>query len=147
MRYYTIKYTDSLPPAFGGEANGPMIRIRPKHRNDVGLLEHEKFHVREWWAWFLVMALLSLGVSLAVGPMIGLPLLLWAPLAHDAAYQRVRRYRQWSEVKAYRIQLGMGRYVSPDFAVAALAEKYDLRLSRERARQLLGLSSMSNTDV
>ena len=139
MNYYKLQYTDSMPAAFGGQTRGPVIKIRPKYKGDAGLLEHEKFHVREWWAWSCAVALAAIAVALALGPMIGLPFLLWAPLAHQAVYRWSRRYRLWSEVRAYRIQLRQyGPSTSAEFAVRALADKYDLGISREEARRLLG---------
>ena len=44
MRYFILLYTDELPDKFGGQASGPLIKIRPKYAGDVGLLEHEKTH-------------------------------------------------------------------------------------------------------
>lgn len=42
-------YTDNLPAHAGGMTRGPFIFIRPKYKGDVGLLEHEKTHVAQWW--------------------------------------------------------------------------------------------------
>ena len=47
---YTVIYTTIGVP-MGGKSFGPLILIRPKYRDDRGLLEHEKVHVRQWWAW------------------------------------------------------------------------------------------------
>ena len=49
MKYYILIYTDNLPANVGGRANGPVIRIKNKYRDDKGILEHEKCHVRQWW--------------------------------------------------------------------------------------------------
>ena len=43
-----------IPERFAGYTVGPVILIRPSYRNDRGLLEHEKVHVRQFWQgeWF-----------------------------------------------------------------------------------------------
>lgn len=95
-----------------------------------------KTHVRQWYAalaiWLLLCALLSPVVSPVLWPVCGL-----APLVHPVLYKLVRPYRQWCEVQAYRKQIAVGGYLSNDFAVAALVEKYDFKLSAGKARALL----------
>jgi len=50
MKYYSLKYTDKMPHDWtGGYAKAWFIRIRPKYKDDRGLLEHEKTHVRQWF--------------------------------------------------------------------------------------------------
>lgn len=136
MKYYLIKYTEKVEGGFGGTAQGPLIKILPKYKGDTGLIEHEKTHVRQWYAalsiWLLLCALLSLVVSPVLWPLCGL-----APLVHPVLYKLVRPYRQWCEVQAYRKQIAVGGYLSNDFAVTALVEKYGLKLSADKARALL----------
>ena len=136
MKYYLIKLAESLPNGFGGTAQGPLIKLLPKYQHDVGLIEHEKTHVRQWYAvlgiGLLLCTLLALKVSPAFWIACGVP-----PFLHQLLYRFVRPYRHWSEVRAYRQQLAVGGYTSNDFAVTALAEKYDLGLSVDEARALL----------
>lgn len=136
MKYFFLKYTDDVPDEFGGQACGPLIKIRPKYVGDGGLLEHEKVHVRQWYAWLalglLIGTLLTLLVSPSLWALFGL-----APFLHSLLYKFVRPYRRWCEVQAYRKQLATGGYDSNDFAVAALVEKYDLNLSADKAKALL----------
>jgi hypothetical protein len=136
MKYYLIKYAEQLPNGFGGTAQGPLIKILPKYKKDVGLIEHEKTHVRQWYAvtalGILFFAMLTLFVSADLWPAFGL-----APCLHPLLYRFVRPYRRWSEVQAYRKQIATGGYNSHDFAVVALVEKYGLRLSVDEARTLL----------
>jgi len=94
--------TDALPAGRGGEARGPLIRIRPRYREDSGILAHEMTHVRQWWSGVLA------GIALAGLAALWCP---WWPLAfaigalsHPLAYLLSRRYRLWSEVQAYREQ-------------------------------------------
>lgn len=49
-----VFYTDRFFKLFGkswaaGMAFGPIIWIRPEHKHDIGLLEHEKVHVLQFW--------------------------------------------------------------------------------------------------
>lgn len=136
MKYYLVRYTDELAKGFGGLSQGPIIKLLSKYRDDVGLLEHEKMHVRQWYSvlaiGLLICTLLMLLVSPSLWPMYGAALFL-----HQMFYKCVRPYRRWCEVKAYRKQIEVGGYISNDFAVAAIVEKYDLGLSVDEARALL----------
>ena len=50
MRNYILLYTnDGVPEPHAGCARCFIIRIRPSHKDDRGLLEHEKVHVDQWW--------------------------------------------------------------------------------------------------
>lgn len=136
MNYYWLKYTDEVPEQFGGLASGPLIRIRPKYKGDAGLLEHEKMHVRQWYALTVLglvsAAALMLLVSPAFWPAVGA-----APSLHPLLYKCLRPYRCWCEVRAYRKQIATGGYTSNAFAVTALVEKYALGLSVDEARARL----------
>lgn len=46
MNYYWLKLVKDLPNGFGGTAQGPLIKILSKYKDDAGLIEHEKTHVR-----------------------------------------------------------------------------------------------------
>ena len=136
MKYYVIDFTEKLPSGFGGTTQGPIIKILPKYKDDAGLLEHEKTHVRQWYAvlaiGLLLCTLLTLVVSPALWPLYGL-----APFLHPLLYKFLRPYRRWCEVRAYRKQITVGGYIGNEFAVTALVEKYNLRLGADEARTLL----------
>lgn len=136
MNYFLIKYTKRLPNEFGGTTQGPFIRLLVKYKNDIGLIEHEKTHVRQWYTVLVVGLLLCtalmLLVTISIWPLIGL-----APVLHQFLYKFFRPYRRWCEVRAYRKQIKSGGYVNNDFAVIALVDKYDLRISTDEARELL----------
>ncbi|WP_307987774.1 hypothetical protein [uncultured Pseudomonas sp.] len=136
MKYYLIKSSKKLPNGFGGTAQGPLIKILPKYKDDIGLLEHEKTHVRQWYAVvgfaLLLSTLLTLFVSPALWPLYGL-----APVLHQSLYRFIRPYRRWCEVQAYRKQIESGGYASHDFAASALVEKYCLNLHINEAKALL----------
>jgi len=111
---YSLKYTDSIPDWQGGYARAWFIRIRPKYRDDIGILEHEKIHVKQFWRTFGLYGLL---------------------------YLCIKKYRLWSELKAYREQLkyppanGSDEY-RRDYA-RAIATNYGLDVSEEEAYRLL----------
>ena len=136
MKYYLIKYAKELPNGFGGTAQGPLIKILSKYKDDAGLLEHEKVHVRQWYAVLALVLLMSGLLALLVSPSLW-PLCGLALFGHQLLYKLVRPYRRWCEVQAYRKQLATGGYDSTDFAVTALVEKYDLSLSTNEAKALL----------
>lgn len=114
MKTALVVYTNRLIPArFAACAFGPLILIRPSHRWDRGLLEHERVHVAQFWR--------TLGL-------------------HGFAYRFSRRYRLTCEVEAYREQLRWDS--SPALAARLfarfLSEKYDLRISADQALAELG---------
>ena len=139
MKYYKLKYTDNIKDGFGGLASMWKIKILNKYKNDVGLLEHEKFHVRCWWyclaiTWALAVAMFFIGTH---GWWISF--LIAGPGVHSLLY-RNKYFRKLVEVRAYKIQLKKGSYSNADFAVRALTGKYKLGISETRAKKLLGLS-------
>lgn len=104
-------YTNRLiPQGSAGCARGPVIFIRPKYKDDKGLLEHEKVHRRQW------LRTLSL---------------------HSFLYLFVPEYRLASEVEAYKEQAK--HYTDdrlPRFA-RFIATKYDLNVTEEAVLLLL----------
>ena len=136
MLIFGIKYTENVIPGFAATTKGPFIKMLPIYKYDAGLLEHEKVHVRQWYALLaigvLISTLLTLLVSSSFLPLYGLSLFL-----HQSLYKFIRPYRRWCEVQAYRKQIAVGGYISNDFAVTTLVEKYDLNLSADEAQALL----------
>lgn len=130
-------YVSSLPPNFGGIAYGPIVLILEKHRHDAGLYAHERFHVKQWWAFFLLGALASL--ALHQSPYWYFPLILGGG-AHALLYLLSDKYKLWSEVQAYKIQLATN---PPDWSdctckyAGYIARHYKLDISAEDAYQLL----------
>jgi hypothetical protein len=49
MIHFTFYTNWFIPARFSGMTYGPFIFIRPSKREDVGLLEHEKVHVKQFW--------------------------------------------------------------------------------------------------
>ncbi len=108
-----IIYTDFMPDNFSGATNAMIVRIRPHHKDDQGLLEHELVHVRQSYRLFF--------------------------LIHAVLYLASKRYRLYSEVEAYRKQLWYSLnidYLRGQFA-GFIAEKYNLDITKEQALELL----------
>lgn len=106
-----IFYTNfSVPEQYAAYTRGPFIFIRPSHKDDLGLLEHEKTHVRQFWKMLIL---------------------------HPIMYKLSKNYRLKCEVEAYRNQL---RYYAKDntaLFAKYLCEKYDLNLTHDEAVRLL----------
>lgn len=102
---HLIIYTDLMPERFSGYTLGPIVLIRPRCRDDQGLLQHELVHVRQFWRTF---------------GLFGIPYWL----------SRTRRFEY--EVEAYREQL---KYSPGRQALFArhLARNYDLGITESQA--------------
>lgn len=122
-------YTENLPLNVGGCANGPVVRIRKKYRDDAGIHAHEYEHVEQWWTVSLIGVMLIGFITHKTGLPIALSLLGFS--AHSIAYGLLRRYRLWAEAKAYAVQVRHGCPIS--VAAERLALGYKLDITPEQA--------------
>lgn len=100
-----IIYTDKLVPADRAACTrGPVILIRPSYKGDLGLLEHERVHVRQWWR--------TCGL-------------------HSVMYAFSKKYRYQAEIEAYREQLKFSPEELLTFAVF-IYNKYGLNVKLEQ---------------
>lgn len=105
-----IVYSDFLMPSWmDGRCLGPIVQIRPSSRNDVGLVQHELVHQRQWKQ---------------------------NPILYPLRYWLSRRWRLRYELEAYREQLKHSPLDVDRFAYL-LAGKYRLNISQQRAKDLL----------
>ena len=132
-------YTDSLPPNVGGTAQGFLIKIRPKYKDDVGIHRHEYTHVKQWYkavaAWVAIIALLTVATYADLGYTLA-PLALAGIGLHGALYLFVRSYRLEAEAQAYAAQVKPDR--SDLDAMAArmvLNDHYRLGITQEQAKE------------
>ena len=115
MKWYSLKYTNDMDDDQGGYARAWLVRIRPKYKDDHGLLQHELFHVSQWWKTLGLHSLLNL-IS--------------------------KRYRLNSEVGAYKEQLKYEpaihnpAYYKSMFA-GYISTQYGLNITKEEAEKLL----------
>ena len=111
MMTCSVTYTDDMPEGFAGTAKFWFIKIRPEYKDDIGLFEHEKEHVRQFWMFSIF---------------------------HCLAYGRLKRYTLWCEVRAYRKQL---RYSPENLEKYGgfISTKYGLDITKDEASALLAL--------
>jgi len=113
---YSLSYTDAMPSEnVGGYAKAWFIRIRPRYKDDVGILEHEKIHVWQWWR--------TLGF-------------------HSLFYLLSKKYRLNAEVEAYKEQLKFAPATSnperyKDMYAGFIADNYGLDVSKGEVLKLL----------
>lgn len=108
-------YIDRFIPADSAACTrGPVIFIRSQYQSDFGLLAHEMEHRRQWMA--------TLGF-------------------HSLLYLLLKPYRQWAEVRAYRIQLSYPPASNQDTYrrkyAGFISHKYGLDISEDEAYALL----------
>jgi len=112
LRYYSLTYTDDMPEGWGGYAKLWFIYLRPKYKEDQGILEHEKCHVRSFY--------FTLGF-------------------HSFLYLCFKAYRLWSEVQAYKIQMKYRpiKESNKELFAKFISEDYGVRVTKEQAIKLL----------
>ena len=156
MRWPLTFFTDALPEGRAGVTQGPVIRIRPRYRNDEGLYRHEYAHVKQFFVmWAVLMAVnvplawlaagwwLPFASAAAVEPWtVAVTVVAWCSAGHPLLYLYSRRYRQYAEAAAYREQTrwpdGQGGQLSLDDAAARLAlPLYNLGITAEQAKAAL----------
>ncbi len=135
---HLLFFTDRVPDGFAGVTNGPVIQIRPTHRDDVGLLMHELEHVRQFW----LFGLFGVGVALALfwaalPPLQAAAAALAGMALHPVLYRLVPRYRLWAEVQAYVQQLAQPGRLTIELAAEFIATQYRLDVSYASALRLL----------
>ena len=123
---YRIEYTDELPSWVGGRCTFPVlpyfgmgtctIKIKYKYKDDLGLLNHEIEHARQYKNnWF-----------------------------HVVKYKFSKKYRFESELKAYKMQILTYQYKQISqckWIIDTLFSKYNLEIDKDvitkRVRELL----------
>jgi hypothetical protein len=99
-----------VPKNSGGCFRGGLIFIRPKYKNDKGLLFHEIEHAKQFWKYGLIFFSLS--------------------------YLLSKKFRLNREVEAYKVQLKHDPHAANAFA-RFIATKYNLDISQNEALELL----------
>lgn len=99
-----------VPDEFQACTRGPFIFVRPSSKDDRGLIEHEKIHVRQFWC---------------------------LPIIHSFLYLLSDKYKLKCEVEAYKAQIGCYATDKTKLFAKYLAEKYNLDISLAEAERLL----------
>ena len=106
-----VFYTDRIiPERFAGLTIGFVVLIRPKYRDDSGLLAHELVHVRQFWR--------SCGLSMLL-------------------YEISKSWRLRYEVEAYKAQMACYPDNRAMIFAGFLSEKYRLDITQIQAWKLL----------
>jgi hypothetical protein len=105
-----ILYWDFLiPKKYDAITIGPQIVMRKASKGDIGLLEHEKVHVKQFWKFLLL---------------------------HPILYYFSKKYRCNAEVEAFKKQLEYSPN-SKDLYAYYLSTNYGLDITVEEAKLLL----------
>ena len=112
--YIIIPIGTFIPKRFVAFVFGFIIFVRPSHRNNVALIEHEKVHVHQFWRTFCT---------------------------HGIWYQFNKGYRLRSEVEAYAVQIRMRRILGQPEDIERYAgyvsDLYNLDITTDEVVKLL----------
>jgi hypothetical protein len=133
MTYPLTFYVKSLPPGVGGTANGPVIRILEKYKDDAGIHAHELCHVLQWFQLLLVGCIAAIVLYQAGLPEFAGYALLAGMTMHSLLYLAFPAYKLWAEVEAYQEQAEC--YVADKRPLFArfISENYGLKITQADA--------------
>ena len=103
MRLVMIVSTNLIPEGFSACSLWPFIFVRPEHRSDIALIEHELVHYREQ-AWIMPVWVLLYLVS--------------------------RKFRFAAEIRAYTRQIELGGVTREQAAHALLSYRLDITFGK-----------------
>lgn len=138
-----IIYTDRFLKNWqGGRQLWFLALVRPRHRGNQAIVEHEKEHIKQWWL-TTALGYVALGfvAHVAVNHLL-LDLQSWKgmvflpPSLHGILYLLFKPYRRWAEVRAYRVSAAYRPDQFESYA-RALADHYRLGINLSEARGLL----------
>ena len=112
--YIIVPLSTFIQKRFSAFVFAFIIFVRPAHKDNQALIEHEKVHVRQFWRTFCT---------------------------HPIWYNFNKAYRLRSEVEGYAVQIKVRETLgkSPDFERYAkyISKHYNLDVSAEEAEALL----------
>ena len=129
-------YTNKLLPEWvGARAIMFLVLIRPKYRDDKGIHAHEYTHVKQWYKWTALWAMLVTLALLAlpeyvniIAPLYGLSLGIFPVM-----YSLITSFRLESEAEAYAAQVKAGADLNK-MAKHLANPNYKLGISEEEAK-------------
>lgn len=134
MIWHIKRQATKIKPPTTAQSMGFVVSIAKGHESDAGLLAHELTHVKQWWRLVGLFALLSVIAWQAGYGEAAFPLMVCGGFAHNVM-TRLRWYRKYAEVEAFRVHVRHGRGI--DNAAYNLARHYDLDISEAEAKALL----------
>jgi len=106
-----VFYTNFLvPKTAAGCARGIFILIRPQYKDDIGLLAHERVHVKQY--------VRSFGLS-------------------GILYKLSKKHRYKYELEAFKRQVAVSGSHTADHLASRLAENYGLDITKEQALEAI----------
>lgn len=131
-----VFFADSLGEGKAGEARGPIVRILKSYADDVGLLEHELTHARQWYFLGLITTLAAL-LAMNLGCKYWQFMATLSFATHSILYMVSPMYRLWSEVQAYQLQAK--HYLDDRLELFAcfISTRYSIDVSKEEVLRLL----------
>lgn len=154
--YYLKFNVEKLPlgkKEFAAIALGPIIFVKKYYKNNKGMINHEKFHARMFWYWYIFSLIAFTAASMYLGylPVITEPenikilfenpffynILAVATLPRSILYKFVSKYRLWEEVKAYQIQEKTNKQNKLKLFAHYIATHYDIDITEGEALKLL----------
>lgn len=107
MTIFTHRF---IPKGFDGYTVFCFALVRPEFKDDIGLIEHEKTHVNQFWR---------------------------LPFLHGLLYMLSKRYRLKSELEAFRVQSKFCTEDRTAFFAERLSCAYGLSITKQGAIDLL----------
>lgn len=104
---HVVVLKNKLKNGFAGTAQGPLVSITKSHKDDYRLYLHELEHVKQWWFTFGI---------------------------HSFLYKFNRKYRLWSEAKAYAKQVKPSLTDLDLMAYRLALPVYDLDITQDQAK-------------
>lgn len=134
MIFHLKRTSDSIEYPFTAHSYGFVVLLKRGHENDRALLAHELTHVKQWYRMIALFALLSV-IAWQVGyGEWAFPFMVIGGFAHNVL-SRLRWYRKYAEVEAFRAHVKAGRDI--DNAAYNLALNYDLGITEAESKALL----------
>lgn len=129
-------YVKSLPPDVGGTANGPVIQILEKYRDDKGIYWHEVEHVQQWAIGTLV-GCAALAAICRLIPEIPWQVIILGTALHPLLYKLLPDYRLWAEAQAYKEQAKHYADDRKPLFASYISKYYGLNIKPEVALEML----------
>ncbi len=132
-------YTDRFMADWvGARAIMFLVLIRPKYKDDKGIHAHEYTHVKQWYRWGGLWALL-VTIALFIFPdsvQVIVPFYALSICLFPLMYVVIPSFRLEAEAEAYAAQVNAGADIN-DMAHRLASPNYKLDISDEEAAMLL----------
>lgn len=132
---YWLRVSDK--PQYAADSKFFRIRVKPEYTEDVGLIEHEKVHVKHWYYGLLLCVPVWILLFILDFPNIAFIVLCLSVTLKGLLYTLVPSIRLWMEVEAYKTQIKYTENPNIEFFAEMLSTGYGLDISKTEALQKL----------